>query len=85
MPQQTGELAESTIQVTPCLNEWNYGKYEGLTLGDIARIRDQNGEGGKPWNIWKDGCPGGEYVLPSLLSPFVPFLGLFCSGVVWRV
>lgn len=35
------------------LSEWDYGQYEGLRSVDIRR--DNPG-----WNIWRDGCPGGE-------------------------
>lgn len=37
------------------LAEWNYGQYEGMTSKDIARVQPS-------WNIWRDGCPGGESV-----------------------
>lgn len=69
--------------MTPCLNEWNYGDYEGLTLGDIARIREQTGQGaGSNWNIWTDGCPNGEYVLLFLLSRSGVLLAGF-SVLIW--
>lgn len=35
--------------------EWDYGDYEGITTDEIRASRP----GGK-WDIWKDGCPGGE-------------------------
>jgi broad specificity phosphatase PhoE len=35
------------------LREWDYGDYEGLTTAEI-RLRDPG------WNLWRDGCPGGE-------------------------
>ena len=35
------------------LSEWDYGHYEGLRSEDIR----QQSPG---WNIWRDGCPGGE-------------------------
>ena len=44
-----GEVAEAC----PDLQEWDYGDYEGLTTPEI-RV-------GRPdWNLWSDGCPGGE-------------------------
>ncbi|KAH8835863.1 phosphoglycerate mutase-like protein [Flagelloscypha sp. PMI_526] len=36
------------------LREWDYGDYEGLLSKEITEKR------GKPWNIWVEGCPGGE-------------------------
>jgi probable phosphoglycerate mutase len=41
------------------IREWDYGDYEGLTS---AQIREQRARetGNGHWDIWKDGCPGGE-------------------------
>lgn len=53
--RQTCELAglgtASTIE--PELSEWVYGHYEGLRSADIRKDTPD-------WNIWRDGCPGGE-------------------------
>ena len=35
------------------LMEWDYGDYEGLTTQQIHAQRPN-------WNLWRDGCPGGE-------------------------
>ena len=35
------------------LMEWDYGDYEGLTSGQIRERRPG-------WDLWRDGCPGGE-------------------------
>ena len=53
--QQTCELAGLQDQslLEPDLAEWDYGEYEGLRSIDI-RV-DRSG-----WDIWTDGCPGGE-------------------------
>jgi probable phosphoglycerate mutase len=37
------------------LVEWNYGQYEGRTTADIRAERPG-------WEIFRDGCPGGESV-----------------------
>ena len=42
-------------ELSDLLVEFDYGEYEGLTLAEI--------HGRAPsWNIWQDGCPGGESV-----------------------
>jgi broad specificity phosphatase PhoE len=40
-------------QLCDDLVEWQYGEYEGLTT---PQIREQR----PGWNLWRDGCPGGE-------------------------
>ncbi len=40
-------------QAEPDLAEWDYGDYESLRTVDIRKRRSG-------WNIWHDGCPGGE-------------------------
>lgn len=35
------------------LREWDYGDYEGLTSAEIREHRPD-------WDLWRDGCPGGE-------------------------
>ena len=42
-------------EVEPDLAEWDYGAYEGRTSNDIRRERPG-------WNVFQDGCPGGESV-----------------------
>jgi len=37
----------------PELVEWNYGDYEGRTTADIRKERPD-------WQLFRDGCPGGE-------------------------
>lgn len=46
------------MQVTENIREWDYGEYEGLTSAQIREQRAKDGE--KVWDIWRDGCPGGE-------------------------
>jgi broad specificity phosphatase PhoE len=43
------DLAEPRGEVM----EWDYGEYEGLTTPQIRERRPD-------WNLWRDGCPGGE-------------------------
>jgi len=46
------------VQITEDIREWDYGDYEGLTSPQIRELREKEGKGG--WDIWADGCPGGE-------------------------
>ncbi|KAI0068325.1 phosphoglycerate mutase-like protein [Artomyces pyxidatus] len=41
--------------ITETVREWDYGHYEGLLSSEI---RQEN----PGWDIWRDGCPGGESV-----------------------
>jgi broad specificity phosphatase PhoE len=53
--RRTCELAGlgSAVETAPDLAEWDYGDYEGKRSADIAKTRPG-------WNIFQDGCPGGE-------------------------
>jgi probable phosphoglycerate mutase len=55
---RTCELAGfgSVAKADPDLMEWNYGEFEGRTTADI---RSQH----PGWDVFQDGCPGGESVL----------------------
>jgi probable phosphoglycerate mutase len=44
---------DQTAEVEPDLAEWNYGDYEGECTVDIREARPG-------WNLFRDGCPGGE-------------------------
>lgn len=53
--RETCELAGlgDVAELCEDLHEWDYGEYEGMTTPQI-RERDPD------WNLWRDGCPGGE-------------------------
>jgi probable phosphoglycerate mutase len=53
--RETCELAGlgEHAQARDDLMEWDYGEYEGLTTPQIRETRPD-------WNLWRDGCPGGE-------------------------
>lgn len=53
--RQTCDLAglEPASEIEPDLAEWDYGDYEGKRSVEIRQERPG-------WNIWSDGCPGGE-------------------------
>jgi broad specificity phosphatase PhoE len=50
---ETARLAGYEPITREDLLEWNYGDYEGLTS---AQIRERRPD----WDLWRDGCPGGE-------------------------
>lgn len=49
---------DAKVQVTEDIREWDYGDYEGTTSKQIREERKEQGMG--EWDIWRDGCPGGE-------------------------
>ena len=53
--QRTCALAGLAGQAQPCpdLQEWDYGRYEGITTAEIRRQVPH-------WTVWSHGCPGGE-------------------------
>jgi probable phosphoglycerate mutase len=53
--RRTSELAGlgDAAQTEADLAEWDYGEYEGIRSADIHKSRPG-------WNIFRDGCPGGE-------------------------
>lgn len=63
-----GPQCEARVEVTEDIREWDYGDYEGVTSPEIRRMRREQGIEGY-WDIWQDGCPGGESV-PPCSEPF---------------
>jgi broad specificity phosphatase PhoE len=54
--RETAELAGlRNVEIDEDLVEWDYGDYEGRTTADIRTERPG-------WELWRDGCPGGETV-----------------------
>jgi probable phosphoglycerate mutase len=55
--RRTCELAgfQPNAQVLDDLAEWDYGAYEGRRTSDIRKERPD-------WQLFRDGCPGGESV-----------------------
>lgn len=51
-------VSKAQIEVTEAVREWDYGDYEGVTSKEIQQRRTEQGL--PPWDIWRDGCPGGE-------------------------
>jgi len=57
-------LGEKGVQVTTTedMAEWDYGDYEGMLVSEIRKRRREKGldKEGSVWNVWRDGCEGGE-------------------------
>jgi sedoheptulose-bisphosphatase len=57
----TRQALEEIVEITESIREWEYGFYEGLLPGQIKEGRKERGlDREKPWDIWRDGCEGGE-------------------------
>jgi broad specificity phosphatase PhoE len=74
-------------ELSDALLEWDYGEYEGETTDRIRESRPG-------WNLWRDGCPGGETVadVSARVDPLVSELKssdadvvLFAHGHLLRV
>ena len=51
------------MDVTEEIGEWGYGDYEGLLTEEIReRRKERRLDADRAWDIWRDGCEGGEYV-----------------------
>ncbi|KAL9129379.1 MAG: hypothetical protein Q9217_002143 [Psora testacea] len=60
LPPSSGVVA-GKVTYTEDIAEWNYGDYEGLKDQEIRLLRKQRGlDLERRWNIWSDGCEGGE-------------------------
>lgn len=54
-------VKDEKVTTTEELAEWDYGRYEGLFTKEIRALRkDQGLDQERPWDIWRDGCEGGE-------------------------
>jgi broad specificity phosphatase PhoE len=87
--RRTGELAgfAGRAALDPDLLEWDYGHYEGRTSADIHRERPD-------WELFRDGCPGGESVsqiaaradrVVARLRALEGHVLIFSSGHILRV
>jgi broad specificity phosphatase PhoE len=74
-------------ELSDALLEWDYGEFEGLTTSEI---REEH----PGWDLWRDGCPGGESAADfgARVDPLVDELrasgtdvALFAHGHVLRV
>lgn len=63
LPYPTNVDAENVVY-TEDIAEWRYGDYEGLTDQEIRDLRKREGlDLERDWDIWTDGCKGGEYAV----------------------
>jgi len=87
--RETCELAGlgDQAELRDDLMEWDYGDYEGLTTPQIRERRPD-------WDLWRDGCPGGEspaqigarvYAVVADLRAHPVDTAVFAHGHVLRV
>lgn len=52
---------KTKVSITNEIAEWVYGEYEGLLTREIQQLRKDKGlDKERDWDIWRDGCEGGE-------------------------
>lgn len=57
----SGAVEKSNVTLTEDIAEWDYGDYEGLKAEEIRNLRKERGlDMVTKWDIWRDGCEGGE-------------------------
>lgn len=88
--RQTCDLSgcdDAPVEIEPDLAEWDYGDYEGRRSVDIRQDRPD-------WNLFRDGCPGGETPaqvsdradrILARLRPLQRNIAIFTHGDVGRV
>lgn len=55
------DSSSDEVTTTERLAEWDYGEYEGMVTSQIRAHRKEHGlDNERPWDIWRDGCEGGE-------------------------
>jgi broad specificity phosphatase PhoE len=58
---KTMNKESNNVTMTEDIAEWDYGEYEGLLVGQIKERRRKRGlDVGTSFNIWRNGCEGGE-------------------------
>jgi broad specificity phosphatase PhoE len=60
------------LEETPALMEFDYGRYEGLTTSQIRAEQPA-------WDLFRDGCPGGETVA-AVAERARPLLATLAAG-----
>ncbi|KAI9828298.1 MAG: hypothetical protein M1832_002726 [Thelocarpon impressellum] len=60
MDGEAGPRTDAKVEITEDIREWDYGDYEGKTSAEIREERRRQFGGDGSWDIWTDGCPGGE-------------------------
>jgi broad specificity phosphatase PhoE len=76
--RRTAELAGfSAPEITPLLQEADYGRYEGLTSKQIH-------ESDPGWELYRDGSPGGESAA-QIYDRASRFIDLVAAGGAQRV
>lgn len=73
--------------ITEDIREWDYGLYDGHLTAEIRAARKERGlDTERPWNIWIDGCEGGESAkevtdrLDRIISKIKEIQGTYMHG-----